>query len=202
MATGCAGAAAYGPSADDRLEAATENVGTVQASGGLEDAVMAIEATGCEKLGPVLTGLKSDTSDEEAQLAGLTGLLDQAKAANETIQQTVADRPGSAYFSGKTTDGAEHDIPAYVQACEATRIDTEQTLDRRIRDILLAPVVTDFVGKKRKQEVLKARVDLDLLAKAVNVLSPADLSTLLGEIEAAKAKLVEAEKPRGKKRRR
>ena len=121
---------------------------------------------------------------------------------SRSVEPEIADRPGAAYFSGKTSDGMEHDLPAYIQACEATRIDSEQTLDKLIRDLLLAPVVTDFVGKKRNRQVQKARVDFDLLANAISVLAPVDQAALLAEVEDAKQKVAKANAPRKKRGRR
>ena len=194
---GCTGAAAYGPSGDDRLDEATENVGTVQASGSLETAVLAIEATDCPRLSAALEEVMKE-NDEESKLAGLTGVLGRLQASNKTIQEVITERPGAAYFSGKTSDDSEHDLPVFIQACESSHIDAQHGLEAIIRDILVAPIVQEFTGKRRRA-VKKARVDFDLLSNAIAVLAPVDEDLLMNEVREAKDRLPKKKPPRRKK---
>ncbi len=193
----------YGPSSDERLDMATADIDGVPSDIDQANArhLAELATYGCEKERAAFEQLSGPGEQEADQLAGYTGLLRQLREKREKLTSLLESHPGLRYHVGKAADGNSYDVPALVRTCEQTLVATETELDTLIRGILEVPIVYEYQGKgRRKRRVAKPRIDFDLLAVAVTTLAPIDGDVLAAEIEAAKKRLEEENRPRRRRR--
>lgn len=204
---GCpVGTGAYGLSGDDRLDEATRGIddesGGPAAGASEAEALQMLAAENCDDAEKNLTELSNEL-DEEGRLAGLIGLVGQLRGKQKKIDAILEGSSGLEFFNGRTADGTTYNVADMVRACETPRITAEGDLDLLIRDILRLPVVEEIEGKgRRRRSVPKARVEFDLLERAVQVLAPADADSLHEEIRSAKARIAAASENGNKKKKR
>lgn len=205
VAAGCAAQSAYGPSSDDRLDMATNGIGTSAGSPDVANAehLAKIGAQACDRPAAALAKLAGGQATEEERLAALTGLLQELRAHKTALDTEFESHPGLKYFSGKAADGRAYDVPQLVNRCETSLYDAEARLDGLVRDVVRMPVVESFEGKgRRRRAVPQARVDFALLQTAVTTLAPVDESALVAEIAAAQKRLEDEKKHKRRRRRR
>jgi len=169
---GCATHAAYGPSSDERLEAAL--------SSGHSREGADVAGISCSELGRRLREAKSDDRPEGDRLQALMEIHRIAQERVNRLDAAVVRNPDLVY----SADGDA--IKNNLEGCRSFYADVRSDFDRYVREIVDLPVIQEVRGR---ETVNVARLDLGLLRKAINALDPDDRDVLLGRVDGAEKKI-------------
>ena len=189
----CATTNPYGPSGEERLDAATSDISpdTSVAKANAKH-LETIQSHNCAGAHAQLAALPKKDKTEASQLADLTGLVTVLRQHKQGMDAVLDRHPGLKFFKGKAADGNTYDIQSSVQTCAQDLTQVEGRLDSLIRDITRSPVVQQIVGKGRRRHMVpEARVDFDLLSKAIETLAPVDADVLMAKVTEAKKQLAD-----------
>ncbi len=187
----CATTNPYGPSGEERLDAATSDISpdTSVAKANAKH-LERIQSHNCADAHAQLAALPKKDKTEASTLADLTGLVTVLRAHKKDMDAVLDRHPGLKFFKGKAADGNTYDIQATMQTCSQDLTQVESKLDSLIRDITRSPIAQQIVGKGRRRHMVpEARVDFDLLAKAIKTLAPVDADVLMSKVSEAKKQL-------------
>ncbi len=185
---GCASGSAYGPSGDQRLEAAVQDRGEQSDS---DQRTLSMAEKRCADAPTRLALARSDEKPEAERLRTYVELYVDLKNRVTVLDEGLQKNPDLKY-----KEGGQKAVSA-LEECNQTYADVRNEFERFIRELCDMPVVQEIKGGSKHNV---ARLDFDIVREAIDTLAPDDRESLYAKMEAAEKKVGASGKSKGGRR--
>lgn len=140
----------------------------------------ALSKLDCKNIEPDLNKARSDTAPETSRVMSYIELYDGLRKKTQTFEEAMTRNPDLAFKEGS------QEIVAAKDTCVQQTADVRVEFERYVRDLVDVPIVDEVKGGAT---VKVARLDLNTLRQAIEVLSPDDKDQLLARVASAEKKV-------------